>query len=78
MKRDFIAELISVARNAVTKCFIPIVAFAEEPSGDSDGDAGDGADGGDGEDSHPTVNYEDLIAKARRTRKQSSTKQSKS
>ena len=69
MKRDFIAELISVARNVVTKCFIPIVAFAEEPSGDSDGDAGDGADGGDGEDSHQTVNYEDLIAKARKDEK---------
>ena len=69
MKRDFIAELISVARNVVTKCFIPIVAFAEEPSDDSAGGAGDGADGGDGEDSHQTVNYEDLIAKARKDEK---------
>ena len=73
MKRDFIAELISVVRNVATKwCFIPtrIYAYADGDEGGTTGEDGGGeADGGDGEDNHQTVNYEDLIAKARKDEK---------
>lgn len=73
MKRDFIAELICVVRNVATKwCFIPtrIYAYADGDEGGNTGEDGGGeADGGDGEDNHQTVNYEDLIAKARKDEK---------
>lgn len=73
MKRDFIAELISVVRNVATKWrFIPtrIYAYADGDEGVNTGEDGGGeADGGDGEDNHQTVNYEDLIAKARKDEK---------
>lgn len=70
---DFIAESINVF-----KTLFGMTVFAEEEDVDDntdvgdndDGDSNDNNDDGDSDDSSPSINYEDLIAKARKEEKQ--------
>lgn len=70
---DFIAESINVF-----KALFGVTVFAEEGEGDNDSDVDDNDDNnddndsnndGDNNDSSPSINYEDLIAKARKEEK---------
>lgn len=70
MKRDFIAELINKALNVATtlKSFLALNAFADG-EGDGDGNSGAVEDPQTQTQTPPTINYEDLIAKARKDEK---------